>query len=210
LSRIKSDKILGGEYSKKRGLNVYAYGFNVKHSPVDHPLARKAIAASIQRKLIINLAVGGGQSPARTFIPPDILGTKGFREDQGIEFNPDQAKKWLAEAGYPGGKGFPELTLLHDDSQSDLKIADALRESLKHHLGINVKLIARDFNAPLKEWLIKDSPHMFQLEWHAKYPDPSAALYDIFHPLYSDNHTGWSHSDFLDLLRKADAVSDPN
>jgi len=210
LLRIKADKILGGEYSKKRGSNVYAYGFNVKRSPVDHPLARKAIAASIERKLIINLAVGGGQSPARTFIPPDILGTKGFREDQGIAFNPDQAKKWLAEAGYPGGKGFPELTLLHDDSQSDLKIADALRASLKHHLGIHVKLIARDFTAPLKEWLIKDSPHMFQLEWHAKYPDPSAALYDIFHPLYPNNYTGWNDSDFVDLLRKAGAVSDPN
>lgn len=211
LARIRSNKKLVAEYSKRSDLSVYSYGFNVKHSPVDNPLARKAIVAAIDREIIISLVLRGGQSPAHTFTPPGMfLNTKDSKEEHGITFNPIQARKWLAQAGYPGGKGFPELILLHHDSRNDLKIAKAFRSALKHYLNIEVKLIVRDLTAHLGKWLREESPHMFQLEWRASYPDSSSALYDSFHPLYSNNHTGWSHPDFIDLLDKAGEELDEN
>lgn len=208
LTYIKASKELAGQYSQKPGLSVYAYGFNVKRPPVDNPLTRKAIAACIDRDLLINLIVRGVQSPAYTLTPPSLLGSDGLKGDQGIKFNPVQAKQWLSRAGYPGGKGFPELILLHNASESDVKIAEALQTSLKHYLNINVRLIGQKLTNNLKSSILKNSPHMFQLELQADYPDPFVMLNEYFYPVNSPNYTGWNNSGFVGLLEKAEEISD--
>jgi oligopeptide transport system substrate-binding protein len=74
--------------------------FNVEKPPFDNPLVRKAFAASIDRQSIVGLIQGAGITTT-SWIPKNMLG---YNPDIGIEFYPDQAKAWLREAEYPGGR----------------------------------------------------------------------------------------------------------
>ncbi|VEN75411.1 conserved hypothetical protein [Candidatus Desulfarcum epimagneticum] len=208
LSRIRASRDLAGQYSRTSGMGVYAYAFNVKKTPVDRPLVRKAIAACVDRDLLINLAAKGGHAPARMFTPPGLLSKEAAGKTPCAEFNPVNGKKWLARAGYPGGKGFPELTLFHGASEPDAKIARALQASLKHYLNIRVRLVERPWGDDAKPTLSKDVPHLFQLEWRADYPRPQAALEECFDPVNSFNPSGWVHPGFADLLERAGEASD--
>ena len=51
-----------------------------------------------------------------------------------------EAQRLLAEAGFPGGKGFPKLTVLYNTSESHKQIAAAIQESWRKILGMEVEL----------------------------------------------------------------------
>src|SRR5882672_3354329 len=51
-----------------------------------------------------------------------------------------EARRLLAEAGFPGGRGFPKLTLLYNTSESHKQIASAFQEMWRSGLGIEVEL----------------------------------------------------------------------
>jgi oligopeptide transport system substrate-binding protein len=208
LSTIRASRVLSSQYSKISSLGVYAYGFNVQKSPVDNPLARKAIAACLDRDLLVNLAAKGGQTPAWMFTPPGLLSKEAAGETPCVEFNPVNGKKWLAQAGYPGGKGFPELTLFHNASERDAEIARALQTLLKHYLNIRVRLLEGLWGQDMKSAISKDAPHMFQFKWRADDLRPEAVLEEYFHPVNSFNPSGWVHPEFAGLLERAGEVSD--
>ena len=64
-----------------------------------------------------------------------------YNSEIGVDFDPEQANRWLAEAGYPDGKGFPEVTFLWPDVCFNRVIAEALQSMWKEYLGVNVYLI---------------------------------------------------------------------
>ncbi|MEZ5671585.1 MAG: ABC transporter substrate-binding protein [Thiotrichaceae bacterium] len=107
--RIKNDPVLRSESHIEPQFCTESYFFGLHDAPTDNLLVRKAIAAAIDKRLIINFVLKG-QEPAYTFTRPPIFGSIDPEDDSiGIRFNPKQAKLWLAEAGYPDGKNFPKL-----------------------------------------------------------------------------------------------------
>ncbi|MCP4403556.1 MAG: ABC transporter substrate-binding protein, partial [bacterium] len=173
IPRIKNHPVLHQEYSNPPRFETVAYSFNTTRPPVDDVLVRKAIAAVIEKQMLVKFGTQGDKVPATTFTPPSILGADIAGEKEiGIKFDPLQAKIWLAEAGYSDGKDFPEITLaVYPEYRF---IAYPVKNFLKHYLNINVTLQEVSFEE--YERLLEQSslPHMFVFPWFADYPDANS------------------------------------
>jgi len=166
MSSIKSNPILRKEQQLNPQFCTEWYGFTVQKPPLDNPLVRKAIAAAIDKKTLIDVVLEADHLPARTFTYPPIFGAvdPNAPEKVGIAFDPIDAKTWLAKAGYPKGKNFPQLFLVHNSAERHQKTAKTIKTMLKHYLNINVEIRAFDFeryvnilkqpNAPLSYGLV--------------------------------------------------------
>ncbi|WP_274651002.1 peptide ABC transporter substrate-binding protein [Paenibacillus humicola] len=107
----------------------------LEKSPLDDERVRKAIAMVIDRSIIANKVMNGMVLPTDVFGPPDWPSAK-FQK--GIPRDVDQAKKLLADAGYPGGKGMPTIHI-YTPAVGDPQVLAAVSaaDQLKNTLGIN-------------------------------------------------------------------------
>ena len=85
-------------------LGTYFVRFNTTRKPFDDPRVRKAIAMAIDRRRIVSRITRMGEPPASHLVP---AGAGGYQPPPGLELDPDDARRLMAEAGYPEGKGFP-------------------------------------------------------------------------------------------------------
>lgn len=186
-------------------LGTYYYVFNVTKAPVDDPKVRRALTLAIDRTAIVESVSKGGQSPAMGFVPPGMFDSEGkeFRAVQG-NFGIDaqsagveEAKKLLAEAGYPDGKGFPVLEILYNTSEGHKAIAEAIQEMWKKNLNIDITITNQD-------WAVfQDTRHQGNFTvarhgWTADYVDPMTFL-DLW-TSYSGNNDAQYNSPEYDAL----------
>lgn len=209
IPRIKSDPILRKEKQICAHFCTEWYGFNVKRPPMDNPLVRKAIAASIDKQSLIDIVIKGNHSPATTFTRPPIFGSVDPKANVGIPFNPKQAQTWLAEAGYPQGQGFPPVILMHHTSEVHAEVAQGVKTILKHYLNINIEVRDLDFDTFLDTLNQPTTPHIFRMGWCTDYPDANNWLYEVFHPENGINWNGWNNLEFAEAVDKAQRISDP-
>lgn len=200
---------LSDEYSQEPLFCTYAYAFNTRLAPMDNLLVRKAISSAINRKLLIRLVTRGNQEVAGTFTRPPIFGAVDPDYRVGLGFDPVRAKKWLAEAGYPDGNGFPEISLLYNESEIHEKVARAVQTFLKHYLNISLRLESMDFSEYIKARTEELPGHIIRFGWCADYPDANNWLNDLFHPTRSDNIIGWDHPEFGELMEEAQETQKP-
>lgn len=211
LSNISKHPVLVHEYSQRELLYTYAYMFNPK-PPLDNILVRKAIAAAINREILIRLVTQGGEKAATTLTPPPAFGSVALQDNIGIIFNPVIAKRWLAEAGYPEGRGFPEIELLYPQSERHTKIAKAVKTFLHHYLNIRIKLDQREWDAYRQALANPADLHIFLFDARGAYPDASA-WFDMLLKLYSYNKISYNpsvqHVQYVVETAQAKKVSDP-
>ena len=113
-------------------------------------------------------------------------------------------RQLLADAGFPGGRGFPTKEILINTSESHRKIAEAIQAMWRQHLGIDVGI----YNQEWKVYLDSQSNLDYDLSragWIADYPHPMTFL-EIFTSGNGNNDTGWSNSRFDALIRQAQAA----
>lgn len=209
IAQIKANPELNKEYSLQPQFCTYAYAFNAGLAPVDKPLVRKALAAAIDRRLAIDVVTGGDEKPATTFTCPPVFGAVDPDDGIGIAFDPKQARKWLAEAGFPDGKGFPTISLLYPGSVKNRLFAQAVKGSLSHFLNIDITLSEKDpaeFDRIVK---MEEPPHMFLLHWCADYPDANNFLNEVFAPSKPLYHFNWQNDAFEDVVNRAADEQDP-
>ena len=203
LNKIRMNKALSDEYSDNKQFSGYAYGFNTKKFPIDNKLVRKAISACINKELLIKSTSDGTLTQAYTFTPPDILGTK---KKTSMNLDPAVGRKWLKDAGFPDGKGFPVIKLLHDSSEIETKIAKSVKTLLKHYLNIRVELLSSDKD--IVEFSDANSPHIFDIKFKNYDTLPDSIIGQYFDPPLIDNYTGWRDPDFIKLVQKLFAEYD--
>ncbi len=180
-------------------LGTYFYRFNVNRKPLDDARVRKALSMTVDREAIINAVTRGGQLPAYSFTPPNTQGY--FPPDSPIRFDPETARALLAEAGFPGGEGFPELELLYNTSEGHRRIAEAIQQMWKTHLGVNIRLANTDW----KVYLSRTSELDYDISragWIGDYPDPNTFL-DMMLSDSGNNRTGWSNMEYDGLINQA-------
>jgi ABC-type oligopeptide transport system substrate-binding subunit len=179
------------------------YGFNTQKAPTDNLLVRKAIAAAIDKRLLVEVVVKGSNIPAMTLVHPLVYGAVNSNEVS-VPFNPEQAKAWLKEAGYPNGVGFPKVVLMHPTSETHKQIAGGIKTLLKHFLNIDIDLRELDWKRynktvfPLQPGS-ENSPHIFRYSVCVKYPDAINWL-GPFHSDYNLNWISGNNSESFDKI----------
>ncbi len=182
-------------------LGTYVYRLNHKRKPTDNVKVRRALAMSIDRKAIVENITNGGELPAYSFTPP---GTSGFNAKAAVEYNPEKARKLLAEAGYPGGQGFPHIDIHFNTSEKHKTIAEAVQQMWKRELSIDVGLMNVDWKVYLDNTK-KGDYFVSRLGWIGDYPDPNVFL-DMWVTGSGNNQTGYSSRRYDDLVLQSQRV----
>jgi oligopeptide transport system substrate-binding protein len=179
-------------------LGTYYFRFNVTKPPANDVRVRKALSMTVDRESLTRFVTKAGEIPTSTFVPAGMRGYEGVR---GLGFDVAAAKKLLAEAGYPDGKGFPKLELLYNTNELHRVVTQAVQQMWKDHLGIQVDLV----NVEWKVYLSRQSSLDYQLSragWIGDYVDPNTFL-DMWITGGGNNQTGWSNKRYDDLIARA-------
>src|SRR6266850_5188714 len=118
-----------------------------------------------------------------------------------------EARRLLAEAGFPEGRGFPKLTLLYNTSESHKQIASAFQEMWRSNLGVEIELRNMEWKVFLGE-LHEGNYEIARRGYFGEYLDPHALL-SLFRSDSQFNTTGWTSKVFDDLLKASDEETDP-
>jgi oligopeptide transport system substrate-binding protein len=165
---------------------------------------RRALAFAVDRERITRYLLHDSKEPWGGIVPP---GFETYPYPQGVSFDPERARALLAEAGYPGGRGFPKAEILFNTSQDHRKIAEAIQEMWKRELGIEVTLTNQEFASYLKA----TTSLQYQIArraWIGDYKDPNTFLYCL-RSGDGNNRSGWSHAGYDSLIARAGRTLDP-
>lgn len=113
----------------------------VAKSPLDNVKVRQAIGMAINRTPLVNVVLDG-MAQSATAMGPNVLGAPKY--EHALPFNVAKAKALLKQAGYPNGKGIPQLDLYTQSVSANpqqVNVAEALEQEFKSELGINFKII---------------------------------------------------------------------
>jgi oligopeptide transport system substrate-binding protein len=190
---------------------TYYYMFQTEKPPLDDVRVRKALAMAIDREALVTNITQGGQLPAYAFVPNGIPEHDGsdFRENGGdyFAYDPDMAQQLLAEAGYPGGEGFPSVEILYNTSEMHKMIAEAIQEMWKQNLGIeNVTLTNQEWGVYLNT---RDEGDFMiaRAGWIGDYLDPYTFL-DMWVSDGGNNNSRFSNAEYDQLLTDVRMVDD--
>ncbi len=178
-------------------LGTYFYRFNIKTPHLADKRVRRALAMSIDRKMIVERVTKGGQIPAYAYTPTDTLG---YTAEDGFVYDPDAARALLAEAGYPNGENFPTTEVLYNTSEGHRKLAVAIQQMWKTTLNIDVVLNNQDWKVYLDN---VDNSHyqIARAGWIGDYVDPNTFL-DMWITDGGNNRTGWANPEYDELVLK--------
>jgi oligopeptide transport system substrate-binding protein len=185
-------------------LGSFFLRFNCSKPPFSDVRVRKAFAMAIDRKRITTKITRAGESPAISFVPPGI---PGYIAPEGLPENLSTARRLLADAGYPEGKGFPLTTYLYSEGELNEGVAVELQSMWKEVLGVTVQLARQEWKVYLNSLGSLDYG-IARSSWVGDYPDPNTFL-DLFLSESGNNRTGWSNSSYDALIHAAAAESDP-
>lgn len=177
---------------------------NVTRPPLNDRRVRQALGQSIDRRAMVESVMQGGEIPAHHFTPPD---TAGYTSAADMPSDPEAARRLLAEAGYPNGKGFPEIELHYPTSDNGLKISQALQEMWKKELNIHIALRNEEFKVYLDTQRRLDFNFSLSI-WVGDYPDPNTFL-DMLTTDSGNNQTGFSDLEYDELISKAAQTLEP-
>ena len=193
------------DYHKFDYLGSYFVRFNTTKKPLDDPRVRKAMALAIDKAGLVAKYTKGGERLANHFVPP---GTGNYSSPEGPTHDPVLAKRLLAEAGFPEGKGFPtDFEYLFNSSEVNKNIAVELQRMWHETLSIQVKLRQAENKVYLAAQSALDY-HVTRSSWIGDYNDPNTFL-DMFMTQNGNNRTGWSNAGYDRLIRLANATTDP-
>jgi len=187
-------------------LGSYFVRYNCSEPPFKDVRVRKAFGMSIDRQRIVDRITRGGERPAETIVP---ISAANYLPATGLKYDPAEAKRLLAEAGYPEGKGFPNVSYLFNASTSagvDEKIAVELQAMWRDVLGVTVSLRSMEWKTYLAAMSSTDYDICRSI-WIADYNDPNNFL-DMFLSNSGNNRTGWKSERYDNWIARANGITD--
>ena len=181
-------------------LATYFVRFNCTRKPFDDVRVRKAFALVMDREEFVKKITRAGEAAAWSFVPPGA--GRGYEPPRLEGKNPDLARKLLAEAGYPEGKGFPAIEYMYSTKDDvDRDIAIELQGAVQRELGIKMGLKPREWKVYLQTQSALDYD-LSRSSWLADYNDPNTFL-GMFLTGNGNNETGWSNLRYDELVAAA-------
>lgn len=153
------------------------YVFNTKQKPFDNVKVRQAINCAIDRdKLVDNVLQGQAIGAAVNGITPNTFSGYDIKKIIGYSLDIEKAKKLLAEAGFPNGKGFPEVRILVNSGNSrNSSVAVEIQKQLKQNLNINVNFESLP-NVQKYELQMHGKGDIYRDAWVADFSSPESFL----------------------------------
>jgi len=185
-------------------IGCYYYMLNTTRKPLNDIRVRRALSLAMDREEICTKIMSAGEVPAFGLVPPGMVGYLG---ESCAPEDPEEARRLLAEAGYPDGKGFPRMDILYNTDEAHQAVAELIRKQWQRELGIQIK--TRN-----EEWASYLSSHrqmkynVSRRGWIGDYADPSTFL-DMMVTGGEQNNTGFSNDEYDSLIREAARESDP-
>jgi oligopeptide transport system substrate-binding protein len=191
---------------KRPMISIRWYGLNTRVKPLDDRRIRQALIHAIDRVALVQDVYANRYVLARGVLPP---GTQGFNPTlQGYSYDPGKARKLLAEAGYPGGRGLRPITIWSSVKRQE--IVQQHEEVRKYWAAIGV---ATEIEY-VTDWptfarsLDEGKLPVFLHAWYADVPDPDNFLFKLFHSRSPRNFFGYANPVVDDLLVQARAERD--
>lgn len=159
------------DYQASAQFATYYLNLNNQRKPFDDVRVRRAFAGAIDKQTLVDKVLKGGQIPTDAFSPP----MAGYTPQKGVGFNVAEAKKNLADAGYPNGAGFPTLTYVYNTNAGHKLIAEYVQQQLKANLNVDIVLQNMEF----KTLIELRNKHDFTIArdgWVGDYLDPNTML----------------------------------
>jgi dipeptide transport system substrate-binding protein len=192
------------------GLNIGYLAYNTTKKPFDNVKVRKAVNMAINKKAIIDAVYLSTGVAATNPIPPTMWSyNKSIKDDP---YDPDAAKKLLAEAGYPNGfeTDLWAMPVQRPYNPNAKRIAELMQADLAK-VGIKAEIKSFEWGEYRKR--AQNGEHqMAQLGWTGDNGDPDNFLHTLLGcdsaKTNGSNIAKWCYQPFEDLVVKAKAVSD--
>lgn len=172
-------------------------GLNTTLPPLDDTRVRQAFALATDRSLLTEAIYKDNALVASGVLPP---GMPGYSDVDGLDFNPEQARQLLADAGYDS---LPPLVFSTAGYNDAGPIETALISMWEEHLGAAITVELIDPFAYLDELYAGNIGHFYNSGWCADYVDPENFLDVLFHSTAPANNTGFSDPAIDALLEAA-------
>ena len=169
-------------------LDTHYMIFNTTRPPFQDARVRRAFSLAINRERLARDVQKDSSTPAHSFTFP---GTGGYEPPDDIHYDPAEARRLLAEAGYPGGAGFPTVEWMIAGSSSG-ELTEAIQQGWAKDLGVQVTLL----NTEWKIYLDAMAARNFQLGalgWGYFANDASYVL-QLATGSFASNYTGWHNA----------------
>jgi ABC-type transport system substrate-binding protein len=202
---INADPVLKDQMKQFDRPSIYYIAMNqLVYAPFKDKKVRQAFAMALNKDNMVNTLMNGQNRVANSIVPPGCLG---YRENAKVyPYDPEAAKKLLAEAGYANAKGMPTLELYFRESVPDVKlIAEAAQRDLKANLNVDVKLMPLEWAAYLQKFNAKQLP-FYHMRWAADYLDPQNFLSYMLATWGPENKLGYNNPEFDQNCKMGDTT----
>jgi len=182
---------------------VYYFNFNVNQPPFDNVLVRRALAMAVDRESLVKNVTLAGETPAYHFTPEGI---SGYVSKARTKLDFEEARRLLAQAGFPGGKGLPPIKLLYNTAENHRVIAEAIQQTWKIELGVDMQLENQEW----KVYLENMQHGFFQICRAGLIMDPydPSQFLRVFTSDNGFNRTGWSDPEYDRLYQEVMNTAD--
>ena len=202
----------GGDFYVDTILGTYYVSLNLKRDAFKDAKVRRALSLAIDRDYVANTIMQGTYSTADSIVGPGIVDENGYFHDNGnapyisadYEANLAEAKKLLADAGYPNGEGYPTIEYSTNDAGYHVPLAEYLQQAWGD-LGITLTINKMEWSSftPARRAGEYD---VARNGWVMDYNDPSNML-DLFCSGNGNNDGKYSNPEF-DAAIEASRVAD--
>lgn len=189
--------------SKTVSIGAQQFRFHCKRKPFTDPRVRQAISYAVDRRAILENLMPGMADPSTGPLTPRIRGRADLGE---IAYDPEKAKRLLAEAGYP--KGFKTKITTTPRYNMGVELAQAMAAQLAK-VGIDAEIEVLEWGTITQYWgglLPEDCPlEIFIMGAGASSADADWGLRPIFHTQErnENNYGYYSNPEFDDLIERA-------
>ena len=191
----------GGDFYVDTILGTYYVSLNLKRDAFKDAKVRRALSLAIDRDYVANTIMQGTYSTADSIVGPGIVDENGYFHDNGnapyisadYEANLAEAKKLLADAGYPNGEGYPTLEYSTNDAGYHVPLAEYLQQAWGD-LGITLTINKMEWSSftPARRAGEYD---VARNGWVMDYNDPSNMV-ELFCTDNGNNDGKYSNPDF--------------
>jgi ABC-type transport system substrate-binding protein len=212
---VTPDKSIDQSLSKKGirleikpGIDVTYIAFNHTVKVFQDVRVRRAMSLAYDIDETNKLFYNNNGQPAQSIVPPSIAGHVEGYFNPWAKYDIVLAKKLMAEAGFPEGKGFPEVSYEALASTQSRQMAEHFAKSMEK-IGIKVKVNTNTWPELMKKQKNKDA-QLYGISWLADYPDAENFLQLIYGPNMSpgSNGSNFNDAEFNKLFKVASLMQD--